>query len=59
MTDKNAMFAKNCDLTVLKVPDADHGMSFLTDEATVKNTLERFLDKCIKGYWDKHNSTNA
>lgn len=59
MTDKNALFAKNCDLTVLKIPGADHGMSFLTDEVTVKNTLEHFLDKCIKGYEKRLSSTNA
>lgn len=59
MTDINAASAKNCDLTVVKIPGADHGMSFLTDEAQIKNELERFLDECIKQYENKHNSTNA
>lgn len=59
MTDTNAQYAKNCDLTVVKIPGADHGMSFLTDEVTVKNELERFLDKCIKWYKNHHISTNA
>ena len=59
MTDINAGSAKNCQLTVIKVPGADHGMSYLTDEARIKNELERFLGNCIKGYEKRQNSTNA
>ncbi|MBR4072119.1 MAG: alpha/beta hydrolase, partial [Clostridia bacterium] len=59
MTDTNAESAKNCDLTVIKVPEADHGMSFITDETRVKAVLEWFLDKCINNYNNKDNSTNA
>ncbi len=59
MTDKNVTGAKNCDLTVLKVPGADHGMSFLTDEVGVKKVLVEFLDKCLKHYKKTNNLTNA
>ncbi len=59
MTDENAKVAKNCDLTVVKVPGADHGMSFLTDEEKIKRVLEWFLDKCINNYRNEHNSTSA
>ena len=59
MTDSNAESAKNCDLTVIKVPKADHGMSFITDETKVKAVLEWFLDKCINNYKKQANSTNA
>lgn len=50
MTDRNAECAKNCDLTVIKVPGADHGMSFLTDESKIKTVLEWFLYKCINNH---------
>ncbi len=50
MTDRNAESAKNCDLTVIKVPHADHGMSYITDESRVKAVLEWFLDKCVNNY---------
>ncbi len=59
MSDRNAESAKNCDLTVIKVPEADHGMSFLTDETKVKAVLKWFLDKCINNYKNQVNSTNA
>lgn len=59
MTDENAKVAKNCDLTVLKVPNADHGMSFLMDEERVKGVVEWFLDKCVNNYCNQQNSTNA
>ncbi len=59
MTDENAKVAKNCDLTVVKVANADHGMSFIMDEERVKRVLEWFLDKCINNYKNEQNSTNA
>ncbi len=59
MTDSNAESAKNCDLTVIKIPEADHGMSFLTDENKIKAVLEWFLDKCINNYKNTANSANA
>ncbi len=59
MTDSNAECAKNCDLTVIKIPEADHGMSFLTDEKRIKAVLEWFLDKCINNHKNKADSTNA
>ena len=37
-----------CDASFLSVPEADHGMSFLTDRETYTEEVVKLIDKCIK-----------
>jgi len=50
MTEKSAAAAVHCEKTVLLVPKAGHGLSFLVDRERVYAALVEFLDKvCPKG----------
>ena len=58
MSDINAKGAKNCDLTVLKIAEAGHGMSYMVDRDLCERVLGEFLEKCLKYYDLRHKTTN-
>lgn len=59
MSDINIAAAKNCEVTVIKVPGANHGESFLIAKEQYAEMVTEFIDKCIKQYEERVNSTSA